>query len=40
MDALCVPLTMISPDQRVWVLLDLIGRTTRVAVQPGVLQVV
>lgn len=30
----------ISPDQRVWVLLDLMGRTTRVAVHPDALQVV
>ncbi|NOX41672.1 MAG: transcriptional activator RfaH [Alphaproteobacteria bacterium] len=30
----------ISPDQRVWVLLDLMGRTTRVAVQAEALQVV
>lgn len=29
----------ISPDQRVWVLLDLMGRTTRVAVQAKALQV-
>lgn len=29
----------ITPDQRVWVLLDLMGRTTRVAVDPEVLQV-
>jgi len=31
---------MISPDQRVWVLLDLMGRTTRVAVQAEALQAV
>jgi len=31
---------MISPDQRVWVLLDLMGRTARVAVQAEALQVV
>ena len=30
----------IGPDQRVWVLLDLMGQTTRVAVQPEALQVV
>jgi len=30
----------ISPDQRVWVLLDLMGRTTRVAVRPEALQAV
>jgi len=30
----------ISPDQRVWVLLDLMGRTTRLAVQPEALQLV
>jgi transcriptional antiterminator RfaH len=30
----------IAPDQRVWVLLDLMGRTARVAVHPDVLQVV
>lgn len=30
----------ITPDQRVWVLLDLLGRTTRVAVHPDALQVV
>jgi len=30
----------ISPDQRVWVLLDLMDRTTRVAVQTEALQVV
>ena len=30
----------ISPDQRVWVLLDLMGRTTRVAVHSDALQVV
>jgi len=30
----------ISPDQRVWVLLDLMGRTARVAVQAETLQVV
>jgi len=30
----------ISPDQRVWVLLDLMGRATRVAVNPEALQVV
>ena len=30
----------ISPDQRVWVLLDLMGRTTQLAVQPEALQVV
>ena len=30
----------ISPDQRVWVLLDLMGRTARVAVDPEALQVV
>jgi transcriptional antiterminator RfaH len=30
----------ISPDQRVWVLLDLMGRTTRVAVHSDALQLV
>jgi len=30
----------ITPDQRVWVLLDLMGRTARVAVQAEALQVV
>jgi len=30
----------ITPDQRVWVLLDLMGRTTRMAVQAEALQVV
>jgi len=30
----------ISPDRRVWVLLDMMGRTARVAVQPDTLQVV
>jgi len=30
----------ISPDQRVWVLLDLMGRTARVAVQAEAVQVV
>jgi len=29
----------ISPDRRVWVLLDLMGRTTRLAVQPEALRV-
>jgi transcriptional antiterminator RfaH len=30
----------VEPDQRVWVLLDLMGRTTRVAVNSEALQVV
>jgi len=30
----------INPDQRVWVLLDLMGRTARVAVEAETLQVV
>lgn len=30
----------VSPDQRVWVLLDLMGQATRVAVQSDALQVV
>ncbi len=30
----------INPDQRVWVLLDMLGRTTRIAVHPDVLQMV
>jgi len=30
----------ITPDRRVWVLLDLIGRTARVALQAEALQVV
>jgi transcriptional antiterminator RfaH len=30
----------ISPDQRVWVLLDLMGRTARMAVKSEALQVV
>ncbi len=30
----------VSPGQRVWVLLDLMGRSTRIAVPPGAVQVV
>jgi transcriptional antiterminator RfaH len=30
----------IGPDQRVWVLLDLMGRTKRVAVQPEAVQAI